>query len=251
MLDGDRRFSVCEQGRVHTNVANLPRQYRRFIRLGGCELASVDVSTSQPLLLALLIARGGITQTGVAAMHKYCWGRAGGGPSTLPPTSPSASAFLRDCLAGGVYDRISDHTGYSRGDVKPLFLAVVYGEPRHMGTKVGDAIRELYPDVFDAVVEANFRLGHGGLPRLMQAMESRVMIGRGAARLLRERPRMPLLTVHDCVLVPPECVADAAAVIAEEWDAEFGVRPRTKRSDFTAPQEPRSRQRHRQAYRPV
>ena len=35
-------------------------------------------------------------------------------------------------------------------------------------------------------------------------------------------PRRPLLTVHDSVLVQPECAAVVRRVIAEEWAAEFG-----------------------------
>jgi len=75
----------------------------------------------------------------------------------------------------------------------------------------------------------------------MQKLESQVMIGRVAARLIRERPEMPLLTVHDSILVPAEHVDYVRQVIEEEWLDEFGVVPRTKRSTFTAPQEARKK----------
>ena len=51
MIEGERRFTVCKQGRVHTNIANLPGWCRQYIRLDSQELASVDISTSQPLAL--------------------------------------------------------------------------------------------------------------------------------------------------------------------------------------------------------
>lgn len=38
LIDGERRFSVCAQGRVHTNIANLPAHFRHYIRLCGHEL---------------------------------------------------------------------------------------------------------------------------------------------------------------------------------------------------------------------
>lgn len=234
LIDGERRFSVCPQGRVHTNVANLPRQYRQFIRLAGREVMSCDISTSQPLLLAVLLTEA----------HQK-----GGGPNRqavcVPSSDTSLSDYLRDCLDGSVYDRLAGLTGYSRDDVKALFLAVVYGRPEHMDTKVGRAVRALYSGVFDAVTTLNYRLGSGGLPRLMQQQESRVMIGRVAARLLREAPDMPLLTVHDSVLVPAEFVPMVQTVIAEEWEAEFGVVPRLKVSSFTAPQEVRPQRKRR------
>jgi hypothetical protein len=161
----------------------------------------------------------------------------------------SLSDYLHNCLEGQVYDRVATLTGYERDRVKSLFLAVIYGEPKHMHTRVGEAIRELYPDVFDAVAEMNAR-DNGNLPRLMQTMESGVMIGRVAARLLREYPSMPLLTVHDSVLVPEECVEVASRVISEEWLDEFGIEPNIKHSNFTSPQSPRLGKRRRPNRKP-
>jgi hypothetical protein len=57
---------------------------------------------------------------------------------------------------------------------------------------------------------------------------------------MREEPRMPLLTVHDSIVVPPDHVVLAQRVIAEEWRDEFGLMPRTKVTMFTAPQEARN-----------
>lgn len=197
MIGGERRFQVCDQGRVHTNVTNLPRWCRQFIRLGGSELVSVDISTSQPLILSLVIAR---ERAGVR-------GSGGTGPSTahnspadasmLPPTAVTTSAapalvpagkptapagggpeptyrpesgddineFMRDCLEGRVYDRIVAAVAdgrYTRDRVKRRFLAVIYGECRNMHTTVGKAIELLYPTVFRTVAGLNMRLGPGG-----------------------------------------------------------------------------------------
>jgi|GEM_PF-5300735 len=231
IINGERRFTVCAQGRVHTNVANLPRQYRQHLRLDDRELVSCDISTSQPLLLALFLRN---------QMKSKGREERGNREAVCVPCS---DCYLMDCLDGTVYDRVVERTGYSRDDVKAMFLAVIYGHPEHMETKVGVAIRQLYPSVFKAVVDLNFRLGHGGLPRLMQKLESNVMISRVAARLFREQPTMPLLTVHDCVLVPPEYVGLAQRIITEEWIAEFGVAPQVKTSMFMAPQEPRKKRR--------
>lgn len=235
MIEGERRFSVCQQGRVHTNVANLPRQYRHYLRLADRELVAIDIATSQPLLLAIMLSRSQSQSRPGPAAQAIC----------APCSDSDLSEFLADCRAGMVYDRIAGITGYDRDDVKGLFLAVIYGEPQHMETKVGKAIRDLYPSVFAAAVDLNYSLGHGGLPRRLQRIESGVMIGRVAGRLIREQPAMPLVTVHDSVLVPPEYVELVEDVIAEEWTSEFGFAPLTKRSPFTSPQDPRAPRRRR------
>lgn len=236
LLDGERRFSVCRQGRIHHNVANLPRQYRQYVRLEGNEMESVDIATSQPLLLGLVLsgrAQGLAAEAGKGKTSR----KVAGTPALYVPSSePNLNVYLGHCLDGTIYDHIAAETHYSRDDVKPLFLAVIYGEPQHMNTKTGRAIGRLYPSVFDAVTELNHRLGHGGLPRLMQTIESLVMIGRVAGRLTRELPCVPLLTLHDSILIPSGHAKLAKQVIDEEWNTAFGVVPKTKQSTFTAPQ---------------
>ncbi|HYH69015.1 MAG TPA: hypothetical protein VD866_30250 [Urbifossiella sp.] len=229
LIEGERRFTVCAQGRVHTNCANLPRQYRQYIRLDGRELESLDIVNSQQLLMAVLLKRREEERS--RSREAVC----------DPCSDASKNDYLRDCLDGSVYDRLAALTGRTRDDVKSMFLAVIYGHPADMHTRVGEAVRRLYPGVFDAVVDLNYRLGHGGLPRMMQAMESGVMIRRVAARLLREWPGMPLLTVHDSILAPAEYSDHVLRVIEEEWLDEFGVVPLTKTSTFTSPQEARKK----------
>jgi hypothetical protein len=242
MAAGERRFTVCLQGRIHTNVANLPRQCRRHLRLAGRELESVDVATCQPLLLAIFLRgvafgeaegwsrRRRVREEAVASPKPLCQGYSDGG----------LSIFERDCLEGTVYGRLENQTDYAltREEVKRMFLAVVYGHPADARTRVGLAIERLYPAAFDAVRQTNRRHGVGYLPRRLQAVESGVMIRGVAARILEERPGMPLLTLHDAVVVPKGEAGYAAKVVGQEWLRAFGLSPTLKTSGFTDPQEP-------------
>jgi hypothetical protein len=302
LISGARRFSVCAQGRVHTNVANLPAHCRQYIRLAGKELWAVDVASSQPLLLALVLAgrvdlreelgpdwRGSLEdhpqggeepglgddpeEDGERECHpdggerlegadpewettpeEDHWAGGEGEADPVPVfdgwSGGGANVFLRDCLAGTLYERVAaaaravakrDKDAYTRDHVKRQFLTVVYGNPLHMGTNVGRALGGLYKGVIPAVRALYWRLGHGGLARLLQTVESRVMVRGAAGRLVREHPDVPLLTVHDSVVIPAEHVDLAKAVIKAEWARAFGVTPRLKVSEFTAPQQPRRR----------
>lgn len=54
----DFSFTVDHTGRVHTNLTNLPRELRQFIRLDGKKITGRDLVSSQPVFLAcLLLAR--------------------------------------------------------------------------------------------------------------------------------------------------------------------------------------------------
>lgn len=253
MLDGERRFKVDDYGRIHTNITNLARQHRKYVRLGGKVLSSVDVATSQPLLLAVLLSARKLDSNHTKERNRK--GREGGEKGTVllaPSYYPCLSnVYLDDCLTGVVYDRLGSHVELSEGrsltrdDVKGLFLAVIYGRADHMHTTVGRAIRALYPDVFDRVLRLNLEHGVGWLPCRLQAIESDVMIRGAAARVLRERPDIPLLTQHDSLICPPEYAEYVRDAIAEEWGRKFGIVPSLKLSEWTAPQAPRQTTRKR------
>src|SRR5262249_46589468 len=48
-------FTVCDQGRVHTNITNLKRQFRSMLRWRGQDLWMIDIRNSQPLILAVTV----------------------------------------------------------------------------------------------------------------------------------------------------------------------------------------------------
>ena len=54
------------------------------------------------------------------------------------------------------------------------------------------------------------------------------MIGGAAARLVRERPDLPFLTVHDAVVCRPGDAAFVADVIRDAWTDHYGTAPRLK-----------------------
>jgi hypothetical protein len=154
-----------------------------------------------------------------------------------------------------VYDRILPHIDpyecgpLSRDDLKKQFLTIIYGKADHMLTAAGKAIRAAYPDVFDRVMRLSLMHGKRWLPCRLQAIESEVMIRGAAARVLRERPEIPLLTQHDSLICPPDHAEYVRDVVEDEWNKRFGITPRLKLSEWTAPQAPRQTTRKRRRKR--
>jgi hypothetical protein len=54
---GGACIKVDRYGRVHSPVVNLPRFARSALRIGGLRLAEIDISNSQPLIIAYLVAK--------------------------------------------------------------------------------------------------------------------------------------------------------------------------------------------------
>jgi hypothetical protein len=239
---GDHWFAVCDQGRVHTPATTLARHNRRLVRLAGHKLVSVDVSCSQPLLLAVTLEHK-IQKRPHTTPRKA--GRttprgAGRGPKGEIPFVPYPSyfgekdEFLSDCLSGAVYDRFASVLGVTREAAKVELLAVVFGAPHRYNRAKAECFSSLYPFTWQRVLSITSALyvRGGELARRMQTVESDLMIS-GVARFLREYPDVPVLTCHDALLVPPNAASDARDLILDEWHRRYRLRPRVKITPWT------------------
>ena len=221
MLDGERRFSVCDYGRVHTNVTSLPRAYRRHLSWEGHPSTStVDVGSSQPLLLSLLVG-GKVPDKGDKK-----GGRRRDHYHTL---QEMYQPMLEDTTKGLFYQRIVSETDppLSRDVVKQETIALLYGKSPNKGpetTTVATAFDRAYPGVLDWCA----RWPHGELPRLMQRVESEVMIMGAAGDWLKAYSDVPVATIHDALVVPSGYAEAAADVIRGAWRRRWGVEPTLK-----------------------
>lgn len=221
MLDGERRFSVCEYGRVHTNVTSLPRRYRQYLSWNGTpSLSLVDVSSSQPLLLALLVG-------GKVRYEGGKQGKKGTTPHHL--LQEMYHGMVGDTMKGLFYQRILTETTpvLSREIVKQETIALLYGRTSNNSPEtvvVAAAFKRAYP----GVLEWCRTWPHGELPRLMQKVESEVMIHGAAGNWLKLHPRVPVATIHDALMVPSEHADQAVDVIRSAWRTRWGVQPCVK-----------------------
>ncbi len=219
----DRRFfsKVCEQGRVHSNLTNLPRGLRKHLRAGGRPLWGIDVVNSQPLLLGLTLAGGRAALAAHLTIYRDWLTNPTHTPppshphphhpppttNTLPYVGTYSSAGQDDlrlyvdlCTEGQIYERLMKRTGFDRDLAKERFFAVAYNKPWQAArTVMGRAFREEFPSVWRSIRELNGS-DHGELARRMQTVESYLVVWRACGRLMRAFPKAPLLTLHDCLL---------------------------------------------------
>lgn len=257
LANGDHHFVVCEQGRVHTSITSLDKEYRKHIRWRGQELWHIDVMNSQPLILALTLRHQGKSNRQTHAQthtqphpHKH--------PTQTPPPAPyvptlsdarlnmDAQRFLADCLDGVIYERLAEHAGLTRDEVKQRFFAMAYGRRDDMGTRVGLAFQAMFPGCFRAITHLKPLPGprwdedgrkvkdpaQGDLARRMQRLESDLVIGTACERLRKERPDACLLTIHDCLVTTEEHKDYFATVLEDAFDEKYGVRPKLHKEPF-------------------
>lgn len=243
IADREFFFTVCAQGRAHTNLTNLSRELRPFVRHAGRPLWAADVANSQPLLMALSLRAGAAPSAELEAYSNWL-----ANPHTPPPNHHSQTPlpyvgtesngqsdldrFLEVCLEGQLYELLMDRTGYDRATVKKRFFAVAYGNPEQAATtRVGQAFAAEFPAAWAAVRELNGR-DNAALARRMQTVESYICVWRTGARLMAEFPDVPLYTLHDGLLSDQGHIDQFANVLRAEFRAVFGVSPRVTTGPF-------------------
>lgn len=252
-LTGERPgwFVVCGQGRVHHPVASCPRRLRRHLRLAdpNAPLSLVDVTTSQPLLLGLVVGGYAMRTPGAAtpparsgethSHEKPATGTQqtdGGRDGHLFSPDSDTGRFITECLTGDLYTKLANamsvlsaRSEYSREHAKRRWMRAVYGDPWLMDKQLaGRALAALYPQFFRRVRAMAESGGRGHLARSMQRLESDVVIGGVAAALIDQHPAVSFVTVHDAVICHTAHAPLVRQVFGDVFGHRFGVAPRLK-----------------------
>lgn len=192
--------------RLHTPITNMAHELRPFLGFGrlsaDTELWEIDAKNSQPVILATLA---------VQALD-----------------TPDARQLAEICAAGQFYEETylavygRYPTKLEREAWKPKIMQTwLYGTvAAQNGSKEGKALARHWPTVHQWIIDKKKAGGVSALPCEMQAAESSIWIDALAPEL--ERRRIPVFTVHDCVIVPASAVDDAHAAVAQVY-ADAGI----------------------------
>jgi hypothetical protein len=184
-------------GRVYHNVANCPKEMRAHLRLDGRELVEVDISNCQPMLLHYLYE---------------------------DKTSAEAVRYKKIAEEGIFYEVVAAVAGQTRDDAKGQFLTFAFGQIHH-SNKLGRAFSTLFQElraIMDGIKMGNYRK----MAILLQKLEAELMINTVVPIL--EKRGMPVLTVHDSLMVFPEHAGQVQEIIKAECQRLYNLCPRLK-----------------------
>jgi hypothetical protein len=125
--------------------------------------------------------------------------------------------------------------GENRAWVKEKFITALFSEDhterdRPYTKELMKRLRAGFPTIAKVVSEIK-RKDYARLPRLLQAVEAKVLIQNVCTRIYRERPHTLLLTVHDCVGTTRDAVIYVETVVREEVEM-YGVTPQFHRESY-------------------
>jgi hypothetical protein len=189
-------------GRIYHNASSLPRDCRGLLLVDGQPAAETDIANCQPFLLAGL----------------------------YPGPSAERTRFMDLCISGGFYERLNslfDEPFSNRDELKvATYQNIMYGNKWHSTQPTFLAFAREWPILGGMI--AGQKLGKGGksnLPLAMQKAEADLVVGRVIPRVMREMPGVPVLTVHDSLLLGSRYANDAAEIVRQELVAQYGACP--------------------------
>ena len=137
---------------------------------------------------------------------------------------PDLVEYLALCEAGQLYEHLQG-PGQTRDEAKKALFKVFYGEVG--GWKpLFRQLKTQFPTVA-RMLKSLKRHDYAHAARLMQSFEATLMIPIICGRLLRERPKVTVITIHDSILTTPEHDEYVKGVILDEFE-KLGVVPPLK-----------------------
>ncbi len=243
-------------GRLHTNLTTMHKELRNFITYKGQKLVAVDISNSQPYISTILfnkevydnqnkevnkIVSNYISNTLREGIISYIMLV----KSDVIHVGKGFQRFVDLVVNGRFYEEIArqytQETGIAipdRRELKRMMFIVLFTDNRYFGQKDALAKRifgKLFPEVYEVFKKIKQKRKNA-LPCILQAIEAHVILNVIAKRISRERPNMPLFTIHDSIACPVGCEDYVASVMIEELHRLVGYPPSLK-FEYWTPEE--------------
>jgi hypothetical protein len=251
---GEIPLSCDKYGRVHSPLTRFPKALRCCLSTERGELGGIDLANSQPLF-AGMVARKYDNSSRQSRLKLRNWKppTVPYGPSPVAPLSNTMSKstqfvdnqgccdirsrghydvneFIDLCESGLFYEELIP-AGMERSVFKrQVFRDLFFGRDR-CSSKIRDVFTSRFPTVAKVISELKSN-NYRRMAWLMQHEESKLFIGKICRTLMRERPSMPLFTIHDS-LVTTEPHLDFIRRIAIDEFYALGVTPSFKTETWT------------------
>lgn len=244
--------------RFHTNLTNLPKGLREFITYDGQPMVSVDIRNSQPYMSLPLLEKvfwqsrvlpGKPTLKRIyREKYEKERGNRGKNKNTIKSRLSLKSLIQLDFQKQEFIKNVTDGTFYEfliktfekngvnlgispsdkRSKVKKMVLTVLFdNETRIYNRALGSAyqlFKTTFPSVakiFSDVKQDNYK----DLAIILQRIESYLLLKNICKRIVRERPFLPIFTIHDSIVTTVGNEAYVQEVMKDELEKAIGKAP--------------------------
>ena len=155
----------------------------------------------------------------------------------------SFDTYIENVLKGGFYETLQEafkeQLGYTikdRKEVKSAVFQLLFTPNRFYGQKQAEPKRlfaQIYPEVY-AVLKAIKKEDATLLPRLLQQIESHVILKVVAKRMQKLHPKVPIFTIHDSIVTTTSNQLLVEQVMQDAFTTTVGFSP-TLATEFLDP----------------
>lgn len=227
-------------GRFHSNLTNLKKELRNYVTYDNQPLVNIDIKNSQPLLSQILLRKSFYNRKSSLNIHQY--------PHifhSITSITPSRfSLMLEEYLKGidnigftsyinmvnsGDFYRQLSHELYPDNEfdkkaIKKTMMKTFFSDNRFISdNKFNDnwdaSDKRLFKAHFSMVYEVFSlikRKEKSLLARILQSIESDIIVNKASKRIARERPDLPIYTIHDSMATTLGNEDYVATIITEE-----------------------------------
>ena len=237
IMNGDIIYKVDKtSGRFHSNLTNMPKGLRRFVRINGNALVNIDVKNCQPYLSTILLTN----PKKVAGFTKYA-------PFSMLlenlqiEQTEDVKRYVSLVINGQLYEYLWNEFTFrglifkSRDDVKKQVLKILFSRNAN-NSPARKIFKELFPVVHQVFskIRGNEKGSHfenfKRFPIHLQRIESHIILNLILNRINKEFPGTITITIHDSIMTNNNSIHinRVQKIMVEEFSNFVGFAPKIK-----------------------
>lgn len=241
ILNNDIFYSIdSTSGRFHSNLTNMPKELRPYLRVKNEPLINIDVKNSQPYLSTIILTNPGkvswMTENPAFAMLLQ----------TLKVShNEDVKNYISLVISGQLYEFmiaefLKEGLKLTREETKDQVLRILFARNRLPKNSINRQARLIFKKVFPTVhrIFSKIRGRERGykftsfkrFAILLQRIESYLMLDVILKRIYRELPGTIAMTIHDSIMtgILTNNVEEVRKIMEEELTFFVGFAPKIK-----------------------
>jgi len=255
ILNNDIFYSRdATERRFHSNVTNMKRELRPYLRVNGRALVNIDIKNSQPYLSTIILTYpskvAGLAKNIAFSMSLQ---------SLKVSQNEDVKKYIKLVADGLFYEYLiqefaSEGITLNRNETKVQVLRILFAPNRLPKNEVNRKCRLIFKDRFPTVhrIFSKMRGRDQGtkfdnsnrFAILLATIESYLMIDVILKRIYRELPGTIAITIHDSIMtgILTDDVEAVCRVMSEELTSFVGFSPKIEIEDYKSYLEDKTRE---------
>ncbi|MCU0473398.1 MAG: hypothetical protein MUC93_08545 [Bacteroidales bacterium] len=242
IVNGDIFYSRdATEGRFHSNITNMKRELRQYLRVNNKPLTNIDIKNSQPYLSTIILTYpskvAGLAKNMALSMLLQ---------SLKVSQNEDVKHYIKLVADGLFYENLMQEFSLTRDETKIQVLRILFAPNRLPKNGINKKCRLIFKDRFPTVhrIFSKVRGRDQGtkfensnrFAILLATIESYLMLDVIMKRIYKELPGTIAITIHDSIMtgILTNDVEAVRKIMADELTSFVGFAPKIKIEDYNS-----------------